>query len=169
MSYYQEKEPRNRQCRPFFPRFARASVCVFKPLHYAHPSVFCNLYSSNLPFLGYPWSLFRSGRCFEVVQMLRGFAVQLGSSLATGAAAKDALRPIVSYSMPAQRKQTAKSLASQYELLYQASYLKEILKVDHTESILKHILYAERKNKTARKVAKKHRKKKGKTVNLRRS
>jgi len=100
--------------------------------------------------------------------MLRAFAVQLGASVINGTATKEALRPVVSYSMPSVRMETAKSLASQYELLYQAPNLKALLKMDHTESILKYILNAEKKNKTNRKVAKKHRKKKGKTVNLRR-
>lgn len=101
--------------------------------------------------------------------MLRAITTQLGASVARVAVAKEVVRPSFQYASPSTTTGGAKTLAEKYELLYQSPALRDILKANESSSLVNNILYAEKRNKTTRKVAKKHRKKKGKTVNLRRN
>ena len=101
--------------------------------------------------------------------MLRALSVQLGAVASNAAIAKEVARPSMTFASTATPLASGKSLIAKYELLYKSEQLEALLKVNESDSIINQILYCERKNKTARKVAKKHRKKKGKIVNLRRS
>lgn len=100
--------------------------------------------------------------------MLRAFSAQLGAAATRAVIAKEVARPSLTYASTAAPLTSGKSLIAKYELIYQSEQLSALLKVESADSLINEILNCERKNKTARKVAKKHRKKKGKTVNLRR-
>jgi hypothetical protein len=101
--------------------------------------------------------------------MLRACTVACSSALAQSANTKTLLTPIVSRVAAESRTKAPQTLATKYETLFKASFMDSLLQLEETNIFDRYTLYAERKNKTARKVAKKHRKKKGKTVNMRRN
>lgn len=100
--------------------------------------------------------------------MLRVVATQLGAVTSRVALSKEVARPSLTSKMVVTPKVAENSLITKFDLFYQSESLKELVKFDNPDMLIKEILNCEKKNKTTRKVAKKHRKKKGKTVNLRR-
>lgn len=101
--------------------------------------------------------------------MLKAFSTSLTGALAQSSKSSRALNTLMSQPTIFKQSQPKKSIASQYELVYQSPLFKPLKELSQLNNMTENILYAERKNKTARKVAKKHRKKKGKIVNMRRS
>lgn len=128
----------------------------------------CNFHFCG-PILHLDIALALHGIHFKITVMLRAISTSVGFGAAALRTSTLSLGSTTAYALPKTTTKTTRTLAEKYEILYQSPDIKEILSLSENDSIIKNILYAERKNKTNRKVAKKHRKKKGKTVNLRRT